>query len=223
MKSKRDLFKNTVAIRTLIDNAIHYGTGFFVQSGEKIFLVTAAHVALDTTVETDIWLMNLATKMPQSIKLRELNKKNMWIYHTDADLAILKVENKEYDLTQYVIDINLFESDINKVPEREETLVMYGIPELYTKYPFTPFTCDSKPISDLWPTKYQKTGRTYQCFLLDKTIIQGFSGGFVALLKEEQDVRFFGIITGQKTDETGGKFTIILHSAYIFELLNYIK
>ena len=169
MKSKRDLFKNTVAIRTLIDNAIHYGTGFFVQSGEKIFLVTAAHVALDTTVETDIWLMNLATKMPQSIKLRELNKKNMWIYHTDADLAILKVENKEYDLTQYVIDINLFESDINKVPEREETLVMYGIPELYTKYPFTPFTCDSKPISDLWPTKYQKTGRTYQCFLRPET------------------------------------------------------
>ncbi len=53
------MFNNIVSIRTGKNNSVIGGTGFFVKTNDdKVFLVTATHVAIDTTSETDIWVCN---------------------------------------------------------------------------------------------------------------------------------------------------------------------
>ena len=94
---KNEMFKNIVAIRTAKNNVIHSGTGFFVKANEgKIYLVTATHVARDTTTNTDIWLRNLTTGFPFAFKISQLNSMAMWLYHPVADIAILEVTSKIY-------------------------------------------------------------------------------------------------------------------------------
>lgn len=62
---KHEMFKHIVAIHTAKNGNVYAGTGFFVKTEEnKIYLVTATHVARDTTITTDIWLRNLTTGLP---------------------------------------------------------------------------------------------------------------------------------------------------------------
>lgn len=49
------MFKHIIAIRTAENSNIYAGTGFFVKAEDgKTYLVTATHVARDTTTQTDI-------------------------------------------------------------------------------------------------------------------------------------------------------------------------
>ena len=53
---KNEMFKHIVAIRTAKNGNVYAGTGFFVKAADgKIYLVTATHVARDTTTKTDIF------------------------------------------------------------------------------------------------------------------------------------------------------------------------
>lgn len=125
---KKDMFKHIVAIRTAKNNSIIGGTGFFIKTEDKVYLVTANHVARDTTIQTDILVRNLVTGMPTSFKINQLNPMVIWLYHPTADIAILEVtKTKDIDLAQYILDLQLFVNDFNIIPERESTLTMYGI------------------------------------------------------------------------------------------------
>lgn len=222
---KNEMFKHIVAIRTAKNNSIYSGTGFFVKTDEgKIYLVTATHVARDTTITTDIWLKNLTTGFPFAFKISQLNSMVMWLYHPIADMAVLEIQcGDKIDLSPYVLDLNFFEKDINIVPEREVSLTMYGMPDLYTDLEFAPFTCDSKPASSLWIAHFDVTGSNFRCFMLDKPSTQGFSGGPVVLIEKTKQAKCFGIIHGTRQDNTGGKLAIVVHSAYLFELIEYAK
>ncbi len=229
---KNDIFKHIIAIRTAKNNMLISGTGFFVKAEDgKIYLVTATHVARDTTTQTDIWLKNPDTGLPLPIKINLLNPMVMWLYHPVADMAILEVKCGNnvniqpftFDLTPYLLDITFFEGDFNSVPERETRLTMYGMPDVFTDWEFTPFTCDSYPASDLWITRFDVTGSLFKCFMLDKPSIQGFSGGPVVSFANPEKPRCFGIIHGTRQDNTGGKLAIVVHSAYLYELLEYAK
>ena len=123
---KKDMFKHIVAIRTAKNNSIYGGTGFFVKAEEKTYLVTACHVARDTTIQTDICVRDLVTGRPLSFKINKLNSMVIWMYHPIADIAILEVESGDkIDLSQYILDLNLFVPDFSDIPEREKTLTMY--------------------------------------------------------------------------------------------------
>ena len=222
---KNEMFKHIVAIRTAKNNSIYSGTGFFVKTEEnKIYLVTATHVAKDITITTDIWLKNLTTGFPFAFKISQLNPMVMWLYHPIADMAILEIQcGEKIDLSPYVLDLDFFEKDINIVPEREVSLTMYGMPDLYTDLEFAPFTCDSKPASSLWIAYFDVTGNNFRCFMLDKPSTQGFSGGPVVLIEKTKQAKCFGIIHGTRQDNTGGKLAIVVHSAYLFELIEYAK
>ena len=219
---KNEMFKYVVAIRTAKNNTICCGTGFFIKTkDDKKYLVTASHVARDTTVNTDIWVMNLVTGMPLPFKISALNSMVMWLYHPVADLAILEIQkNDKLDLSPYLLDINIFENDFNVVPERETTLTMYGVPDVYAELKFAPFTCDSKPASDLWVAYFDMTGSHFKCFMLDKPSTQGFSGGPVIGF-ENKKIICYGLIHGTRQDNTGGKLAIVVHSAHLFELIEY--
>ena len=68
------MFKHIAAIRTAKNGNVYAGTGFFVKTEEnKIYLVTATHVARDTTITTDICLRNLTTGLPFEFKINQLN------------------------------------------------------------------------------------------------------------------------------------------------------
>ena len=189
---KSDMFKHIIAIRTAKNNSIYGGTGFFVKTkDEKCYLVTASHVARDTTTQTDIWIRNLVTGMPLPFKISQLNSMVMWLYHPVADIAILEIQkNDMLDLSAYLLDIDLFVNDFNIIPERECTLTMYGMPDVYTDLKYAPFTCDSKPASDLWVSHFDVTGSMFKCFMLDKPSTQGFSGGPVINIESKDNILF---------------------------------
>ena len=229
---KNEMFKHIVAIKTAKNGMITGGTGFIVRDeSEKYYLVTATHVARDTTSQTDIWLRNPDTGFPLSFKINLLNPMVMWLYHPIADMAILEIKCGKtipcspyfFDLSPYVLELSFFESNFNDVPERESVLTMYGMPDVYTDLEFAPFTCDSNPASNLWVSHFDITGSMFNCFMLDKPSIQGFSGGPVVCFEDPDNPRCYGIIHGTRQDNTGGKLAIVVHSAYLFELLEYAK
>lgn len=221
---KNEMFRYIVAIRTAKNNNIYGGTGIFVKTKEeKCYLVTASHVARDTTIQTAIWVKNIVTGLPLAFKINALNSMVMWLYHPVADIAMLEIQQDNgLDLTPYLLDINMFVNDFNIVPERESNLTMYGMPDIYTDLQFAPFTCDCKPASDLWVAHFELTGSPFKCFMLDKPSTQGFSGGPVIVFEEERAV-CYGIIHGTRQDNTGGKLAIVVHSAYLYELIQYAK
>lgn len=222
---KSELFKNIVSIRTAKNKIVYSGTGLFVKTeDEKIYLLTATHVARDTTVSTDIWLRNLATGLPFSFKINKINPMVVWLYHPVADMAILEIKPcEDIDLSPYILDVSFFVNDFGIVPDRETTLTMYGMPDVFTDLEFAPFTCESKPASGLWKSHFDTTGSDYKCIMLDKPSTQGFSGGPVISFEEPDNPKCFGIIQGTRSDNTGGKLGVIVHSAYLFELLEYFK
>ena len=222
---KNEMFKNIVAIRTAKNNVIHSGTGFFVKANEgKIYLATATHVARDTTTNTDIWLRNLTTGFPFAFKISQLNSMAMWLYHPVADIAILEVTSKDnLDLSAYLLPISMFADSFDTSPEREDSLTMFGMPDIYTNLEFAPFTCDCNPASNLWIAHFDVTGSMFKCFMLDKPSTQGFSGGPVISFKSPDTPMCYGLIHGTRQDNTGGKLAIVVHSAYLFELLEYAK
>lgn len=222
---KNEMFKHIVAIRTAKNGSVYAGTGLFVKAAEeKVYLVTATHVARDTTIATDIWLRNLTTGLPFAFKINQLNSMVMWLYHPIADMAILEIQcGDRIDLSPYVLDLTVFEKDFTIVPEREASLTMYGMPDIYTDLEFAPFTCDSKPASSLWISHFGVTGSNFKCFMLDKPSTQGFSGGPVIGFEHDDHPTCYGIIHGTRQDNTGGKLAIVVHSAYLYELLEYAK
>ena len=128
---KNEMFKHILAIRTAKNNMILSGTGFLVKADTGvIYLVTATHVARDTTTQTDIWLKNPNTGLPLSFKLNLLNPMVMWLYHPIADMAILEVKCGSeikcmpftFDLSPYVLNLSFFENNFTTVPERETIL-----------------------------------------------------------------------------------------------------
>lgn len=59
--------------------------------------------------------------------------------------------------------------------------------------------------------------------MLDKPSTQGFSGGPVVSFENAENPVCYGIIHGTRQDNTGGKLAIVVHSAYLFELVEYAK
>ena len=222
---KNEMFKHIAAIKTAKNGAIIGGTGFFVKTDEeKTYLVTANHVARDTTTNTDIWLRNLVTGRPFSFKISQLNSMVIWFYHPIADIAILEVKNSDgIDLSSYILSTDMFEKKFECIPEREDSLTMFGMPEVYADLEFAPFTCDCNPASNLWVAYFDITGSMFKCFMLDKPSTQGFSGGPVFSFKNPEKPLCYGIIHGTRQDNTGGKLAIVVHSAYLFELIEYAK
>ena len=229
---KHELFKHIVAIRTAKNDMIISGTGLFVRAeNNKTYLLTASHIARDTTIQTDIWFRDLDTGMPIAFKINAFNPMVMWLYHPIADMAILEVKRETeimdsdntFDLSSYLLNISFFEQDFTSVPERELSLTMYGMPDVYIDLEFAPFTCDSNPASNQWVAYFDVTGSMFKCFMLDKPSVQGFSGGPVVSFEDPMNPRCFGIIHGTRLDNTGGKLAIVVHSAYLYELLEYAK
>ena len=77
--------------------------------------------------------------------------------------------------------------------------------------------------TNLWISNFNVTGSSFKCFMLDKPSTQGFSRGPVIGFEGTGEFICYGIIHGTRQDNTGGKLAIVVHSAYLYELIEYAK
>ena len=214
------------------------GTGTFVVKGSDLYLVTAAHVAKDTLLDSDV-IMKVADDRPEVIPLTQLvgGKDRLdWIVHPTADLAALRLSPPSVimaKLDQHFLPYEILASQL-KAPNRLHPVTTVGFPlGLGTKGKFSPITQQSKTVSGLLTLPRLDTQQPQVFFLLDSPSIGGFSGGPVLELpgvflgkteiKRNPDLKWVGVIHGTTGDDTGGKLAVITPAALVRELLGAEK
>ena len=229
---KRDFNNKILQINCGKNGQQHSGSCFILKTNDKLFLVTASHVAKEMNIESYIFINDPITRHPCRINIKDLNPLNNWLFHPYSDVAIMTVNNltisrKENDENEksLLIEELAFEVDVDKYATNEEVnindiLFMYGCPEVILDFPMIPFIVECKIVVETW--KKLHNGIYFECFLLDHPSAQGFSGGPV--LKFDDDTfNIVGIIHGNHVDNTGGKFAIIIPIKYIIELIKILQ
>ena len=209
------------------------GTGTLVVKGEDLYLVTAAHVAKDTLLDSEI-IMKVAGDRPQVIPITQLvsgNDQLNWIVHPTADLAALQLDpNAEVisTLRIHFLSAEVLESK-RKAPNRLQPVTIVGFPlGLGTEGNFSPISQQSKTVSGLLTLPRLDIQQSQVFFLLDNPSIGGFSGAPVLELpgvyiaknaiKRNRDLRWVGVVHGTTGDNTGGKLAVITPAALVLEL-----
>lgn len=179
---KRDTFVFVVNIRTpFIDENgnknVHLGTGFFVSKGKKYYLVTASHVARDTTRKSYIVLSDNQNN-PTPYPLISMNINLKWLHHSIADLSVLEIDAS----TNNWISTRAFPFDYcdidNKKLDRDVLLTVVGFPaNLGINGKFSPITFRSYPASDIVSVNRFDTHTPQDFFFLENPSIGGYSGG----------------------------------------------
>lgn len=210
------------------------GSGFLIIDGISEYLVTAAHIAKTTTLNTKVTIKD-SLDNPATFLLRDFLKPNEnlnWTYHDTADVAALLIEplrkrsNKFY-FKSFSIDI--VEEKL-EAPIREREVIVLGFPlGLGVKNKFSPISKPAKPSSDLLELVRADTNVSTTFYLLDDPSVNGFSGGpvfefpttlIVGTARIHVDAyRLVGLVHGTLSDELSG-FAAIVPSFYIYETIN---
>ncbi|MDD4995839.1 MAG: serine protease [Candidatus Omnitrophica bacterium] len=212
------------------------GTGFLVSSeNNKLFLVTAAHVALTMTPSAQITFKG-ENDAPISLALSEASgfKKELpWVYHPEADVAVLPLFPENVILIKYFKNHFLPQSLISseKVPpSRDIPLTVFGFPLGFGAVDtFSPLTKTSHTASSLMQLSRFDNGKVTTFYILEDPSITGYSGGPVfdvsmykigALSTTGSGTKLVGIMHGTLSDPTGGKLAAVVPSYFIVETIN---
>lgn len=211
------------------------GSGFFVTKNNRLFLVTAQHVAETFNHSTRITIRK-GNDEPFTTLLFAVRDelKKMFKYSDDADVAVMELFPDEKTLEvlkAHFLPIEMLEEK-EEAPQREKLLNMIGFPlGLGTNKKFSPITSEVKPASGLLELPRFDNKKIYIFFLIDKPSVGGFSGAPVFdLAKPYSDskgliitggpIKCVGLVHGTISDETGGKFGAIVPSFYIVKTIN---
>ncbi|MCF6295496.1 MAG: serine protease [Flavobacteriaceae bacterium] len=209
--------------------AFKLGSGFFISKNLDIYLVTAAHVAKNLSVNTKLIYQG------KNGKKREVTIKNLtgsigtkvnWILHPSADVAVLHIPLK-------IIDTDYFKSlkigmightaimDKLEGPDRLKEVTVFGFPFGLGVLPnsISPITKNLRPSSDIIYLQRFDNKIINPFFLLDDPSISGFSGGPVMHVVENPRNGFrpdigieptiTGLVHGTINDKTGGLAAIV--------------
>ena len=162
------------------DNKLHCGTGFFVNYDNRIFLVTANHVAEAMNPEGTVFI-----KQPMgftySITFRDLigGRPMNWSHMPDTDCAVLELYTDVHILNilaSYSIDYNKLNNVLNP-PSREEPLLTIGFPHDFGyKNGFEPISRKTHAISDTLSDKLDDSLPEELFFIIDTPSLSGASG-----------------------------------------------
>lgn len=224
------LFNVVCNIRTPQANGtITVGTGSFIIKGNNIYLLTATHVAKDTTVDTV-----LAFGKNQSncvvLPLQTLSNSKTWITHPVADMAVMELNILNH--------LALFQercfpydhiNDTDTPASRDDELTVIGFPNgLGVQGKFSPLTFRSYASSAFLTLNRADTKTPSDFFCLENPSVGGYSGGPVfdmgyekmgcATATKEKTV-LHGIVHGTMSDDTGGKIALITPMFYIKDLI----
>ena len=213
---------------------VQSGTGFFVLYAERLFLVTAQHVALSTSADTRVTLRTTGDR-PVSFSISALSGVSgppQWVAHDSADIAALRLNPSPdvfSDLQQHFIPQSMLVKKL-AAPPRDRLLTTLGFPlGLGADGVFSPISNQSKPASGLLSLLRFDTQTWAVFFLLDSPSVGGFSGAPVfdlpgvfssgGVLIEDEDLKCVGVVHGTISDDTGGKMAAVHPAELILETL----
>lgn len=219
--------------------ALEIGSGFLVSINEKLFLVTAAHVAalMSSKASITMGVENDAARTIELTVLTGIPGDPQWVVHPVADVAALPLRpsaDVRALLASRALPPSVFISKL-EAPPRDRPLTVIGFP-LGLGVVFTgpggkisPITRESKAASGLLTLPRADTKRPTEFFVLDSPSAGGFSGGPVFILPSafsqgagivfSAATLFVGLVHGTASDDTGGKFALVVPSAFVTQTL----
>ena len=212
------------------------GTGMFISKGDKLFIVTAGHVAKDIDFKGYVVLKGHDDK-PIKINITDLllNNTVKWKANKNADVSVLELHPKKWIFDEGYLNNRFLPSSIFydslKSISREVILTTFGFPlGLGISGFFSPLTYRTFASSGLITMSRFDNKKLATFILLENPSTGGYSGGPVFDLgKIETGIMImtkgtgticYGLIHGTISDDTGGKIAAITPSFYILELLN---
>jgi hypothetical protein len=219
-----EIFGKIIALR---DHKVA-GTGFILTSDSSFYLITSKHVMERITLDSaKIYIRDNDLKTANYYFLQSLvNRKSNRVYNENSDFFILQLfppdSVAKARLLNSSLDFGMIAGDKTALP-RNVNFIGFGYPIVDPEH-FTPVSFQSYVSSDLMNIKILRTTNCY-CYLLDKSSMQGFSGGPVFVGVREwsepgiEQTYLIGIITGSLNDDTGGKFTIVTPAYQLLDLI----
>ena len=220
-------------------NKLNSGTGFLVNIDDKLFLVTATHVADKMSVGSSITIGvdNDAAKTLNISDIAKPRGKIKWVKHPRADVAVLPL-----DPSSRILDILKNRAlkppilgSILEAPPRNRPLTIIGFPlglgVIHTGpgNRISPITKEVKAASGLITLVNIYNNKKIDYFILDNPSVGGFSGAPVFILPStfskgagmvfSDEFLFVGLVQATISDNTGGKFATIVPSAFVTQTL----
>jgi hypothetical protein len=205
------------------------GTGFLVRADEKVFLVTAGHVARKLGPKFKIVMPGAdgkaITAIASSIK---------WIESDSADVALVPIHQDEANLHKMLLNRSMpihFLSGRPLPPSRDVPLTVMGYPlGLGSTGYVSPLSLETRAASGFITLPRFDNQKLATFILLQDPSIGGLSGGPVfdtgksyfaggRQLTVREGVSVVGLIHGVISDKTGGKFAAVVPATEIINLI----
>ncbi len=227
----RDRLFNVVCnIRTLkAGGKISIGTGSFIIKDDRVYLLTADHVAKTVDNNTILAFGNNQSKCIV-LPLNTLSNGNTWKTHPIADMAVI-----ELNITGHTA---LFQdrcfpydhiNDSSTPASRDDELTVIGFPQgLGVQGKFSPLTFRSYASSAFLTLPRADTKTLSDFFCLENPSVGGYSGGPVfdmgyekmgTMMATKEKTILHGIVHGTMSDDTGGKIAMITPMSYVKDLI----
>lgn len=224
-------FRVVCNIRTPKNGSEIVGTGMFVSNDKnEAWIITASHVARETTVHTIIALGDENNNCYR-IPINDFSTSLDWKHHAIADLAVLKIMINESNIA-YLTNrclpydhLNLTKSSVS----RDVELTAIGFPNgLGIQGNFSPLTFRSYASSSFLTLLRADTNTLSDFFCLENPSIGGYSGGpvfdlgymVVGLMTTTKEKTIcHGLMHGTMCDSTGGKIALVTPAYYLLDLL----
>jgi len=218
---------------------LEIGSGSLVVINDRLFLLTAAHVAalMSSEASITIGVENDAARTIGVTDLTGASGEPKWIVHPVADVAVLPLRptaELRTLLASRALPPSVFISQL-EAPPRDRPLTVIGFPlglgVLFTGPggKISPITRESKAASGLLTLPRADTKKPTEFFVLDSPAVGGFSGGPVFILPSafsqgagivfSAATLFVGLVHGTASDDTGGKFALVVPSAFVTQTL----
>lgn len=211
------------------------GTGTLIGKENKIYIVTASHVArlIDTK---GIVIIKGRNDRPISLHITDFveSKTINWKMHPEADVAILELHPKRWlfdsgYLNNRFLPSSIFYDSLQSV-SRDIILTTFGFPlGLGTSGYFSPLTYRTFASSGLITLPRFDNKKLATFILLENPSTGGYSGGPVFDMGKIESGNItmssgtgticYGLIHGTISDETGGKIAAMTPSYYVVQLL----
>lgn len=211
------------------------GTGMFVSSQadeNNIYgwIVTAGHVAMETTDSTKIVIATKDGKA-ETLPLKMFGPLTNWKHHSIADISVFQITFS--DINNKFMENRFFQynhfNTTKTVVSRDFELTCIGFPRgLGTEGSFSPFTFRSYASSGFVTLPRADTKTLSEFFCLENPSVGGYSGcpvfdlgystnGAMTITKEKTWCH--GIMHGTMSDNTGGKLALVTPAFYLKDII----
>ncbi len=210
------------------------GTGMFINHENNLYILTAEHVAKDMQLNCQ-FIVKGANDTPLVLSVDDLTQQTTnipWKIHSEADMAVLKLNPKPQLITTALVNRFLPSDNIfkdKKAVDRNTQLTVIGFPQgLGAVGNFSPLTFRTHASSGLISLSRFDNGKPCTFIIMENPGVGGYSGGPVIDISIYQNMGMtmtgegtlvHGILHGTISDQTGGKLAAVTPSYYLFDLI----